>query len=313
MGTTLITGAGLVGTSFGQVALKRGEKLVYFDPQPRRDFLEMKLGKSNFEVVQKDVRDLPAIIQAIKDFKAETVLHTAGLIGPRVAESLYTGFNINVMGTMNIAEAVRLTGVKRLVHTSTFGVYDWRRAASEPVNEDFYRGSGVPYGNSKVAKELLLEAYRNIHKFELIVIRPANVYGLGHFWSGSGGGEKIQALLVSGLKGEAAKIPQEQTMAFEYIYCKDVGRAVDLAATVPMPERNVFNIAEGKVTQFQEIVDIVKKILPKCSVEIVPGTPPVSRTQHLDISRAKKYLGWEPQYSMEQGFRDYIEDLKRTM
>jgi len=188
MGTTLITGAGLVGTSFGQVALKRGEKLVYFDPQPRRDFLEMKLGKGNFEVVQKDVRDLPAIIQAIKDFKAETVLHTAGLIGPRVAESLYTGFNINVVGTMNVAEAVRLTGVKRLVHISTFGVYDWRRAAPEPVDEDFHRGSGVPYGNSKVAKELLLESYRNIHKFELIVIRPANVYGLGHFWSGSGGG-----------------------------------------------------------------------------------------------------------------------------
>jgi nucleoside-diphosphate-sugar epimerase len=53
--------------------------------------------------------------------------------------------------------------------------------------------------------------------------------------------------------------------------------------------------------------------LPKCSVEIIPGTPPVSRTQHLDISRAKKYLGWEPQYTMEQGFKDYIEDLKKTL
>jgi nucleoside-diphosphate-sugar epimerase len=313
MSTTLITGAGLVGTSFGQVALKRGEKLVYFDPQPRRDFLELKLGKGNFEVVQKDVRDLPAIVQAIKDFKAETVLHTAGLIGPRVAESLYTGFNINVVGTMNVAEAVRLTGVRRLVHISTFGVYDWRRDAPEPITEDFYRGSGVPYGNSKVAKELLLEAYQIMHRFELMVIRPANVYGLGHFWSGSGGGEKIQALLVSGLKGETAKIPEEQTMAFEYIYCKDIGRAVDLAATIPVPEKNVFNIAEGKVTQFEEILKIVKQLLPKCSVEIIPGTKPVSRTQHLDIARAKKYLGWEPQYTMEQGFSDYINELKKQM
>lgn len=313
MGTTLITGAGLVGTSFGQVALKRSEKLIYFDPQPRRDFLELKLGKGNFEVVQKDVRDLPAIIQAIKDFKADTVLHTAGLIGGRVAESLYNGFTINVVGTMNVAEAVRLSGVKRLLHISTFGVYDWRRPPPEPVQENFYRGSGVPYGNSKVAKELLLESYRNTYHFDLILIRPANVYGLGHFWSGSGGGEKIQALLASGLKGEPAKIPQEQTMAFEYVYCKDLGRAVDLAATVPIPEQNVFNVGEGKVTQFQEIVDIVKKLLPKCTVEIVPGKLPVSRTQHLNISHAKRYLGWEPQYSMEQGFRDYIEDLKQAM
>lgn len=313
MGTTLITGAGLVGASFGQVALKRGEKLVYFDPQPRREFLELKLGKGNFEIVQKDVRDLPAIIQAIRDFNAETLLHTAGLIGGRVAESLYTGFNINVVGTMNVAEAVRLTDCRRLVHISTFGVYDWRRSAPEPVEETFYRGSGVPYGNSKVAKELLLEAYRNIYNFELMVVRPANVYGLGHFWSGSGGGEKIQALLMSGLKGEPARIPQEQTMAFEYVYCKDLGRAVDLAATVPMPEHNVFNVGEGKVTQFQEIVDIVKKLLPKCTVEILPGKVPVSRTQHLNISRAKKYLGWEPQYTMENGFKDYIEDLKKTL
>lgn len=313
MGTTLITGAGLVGTSFAQCAFKRGEQLIFFDPQPRREFLEMKLGKGNFQVVQKDVRDLPAIIQAIQDHKVATVVHTAGLIGSRVAESLYTGFHINVVGTMNVAEAVRLTGVKRLVHISTFGVYDWRHPAPEPINEDFYRGSGVPYGNSKVAKELLLEAYQRMHKFELMVIRPANVYGLGHFWSGSGGGEKIQALLVSGLKGEPAKIPEDQTMAFEYIYCKDIGRALDLAATVPLPEKNVFNIAEGKITQFEEIVAIVKKLLPKCKVEIVPGTKPVSRAQHLDISRAKKYLGWEPQYTMEQGFKNYIDDLKKTL
>ena len=124
MGMTLVTGAGLVGTSFGQVALKRGENLIYFDPQPRREFLEMKLGKGNFQVVQKDVRDLPALIEAIQSHKAQTVVHTAGLIGSRVAEALYTGFHINVVGTMNVAEAVRLTGAKRMVHISTFGVYD---------------------------------------------------------------------------------------------------------------------------------------------------------------------------------------------
>jgi nucleoside-diphosphate-sugar epimerase len=88
---------------------------------------------------------------------------------------------------------------------------------------------------------------------------------------------------------------------------------VDLAATVPVQEKNVFNIGEGKVTQFEEIVGIVKNFLPRCSVEIVPGTPPVSRTQHLDISRAKKYLGWEPQYPMEPAFADYIGDLRQLV
>ncbi len=57
----------------------------------------------------------------------------------------------------------------------------------------------------------------------------------------------------------------------------------------------------------------MKKLLPKCTVEIVPGTSPVSRTQHLKISRAKKYLRWEPEYTMAQGFMDYIEDLRKQM
>src|SRR5689334_4556716 len=129
MSTTLITGAGLVGTSFGQWALKRGESLVFFDPQPREDFLRMKLGKGNFRIVQEDVPDLPTLNDAIQNHKTETVVHTAGLIGTRVADSLYTGFHVNVVVNMNLAQAVRLTRIERLVHVNTFGVYDWRRPA----------------------------------------------------------------------------------------------------------------------------------------------------------------------------------------
>lgn len=310
---TLITGAGLVGSSFAQHALKRGERLVFFDPQPRQEFLRKKLGQTGFAVVQKDVRDLPALIETIQAHRVETVVHTAGLIGRRVAESLYTGFQINVLGTINVVEAVRIAGVKRLVHISTFGVYDWRRDLSSPVTESFPRGGGAPYGNSKAAKELLLEAYQQVHGFELIILRPANVYGFGHFWSGSGGGEKMQALLVSGLKGEVAKIPQEQTIDNEYIYAKDLGRAVDLAATVPLPAKTVFNVGSGKVTKFQEIVDLVKRLLPGLRVEVVPGKAPVSRAQHLDISQAKQFLGWEPRFTMEAAFEDYIRDLKAAL
>ena len=60
--TTLVTGIGLVGTSFAQMALQRGERLVFFDFQPRREFLRKKLGEADVVVVQKDIRDLPALI-----------------------------------------------------------------------------------------------------------------------------------------------------------------------------------------------------------------------------------------------------------
>jgi len=310
---TLVTGIGLVGTSFAQEALKRGERLVFFDFQPRLEFLKRKLGEAKVDVIQKDIRDLPALVQAMKDHNVDTVVHTAGLIGARVAESLYSGLQINVIGTINVGEAVRLTGVKRLVHISTLSVYNRRLEGSTPISEDFPRGDGFPYGNSKVAKELMLEAYQNLYGFELIILRLANVFGLGHFWGGSGGGEKIQTLLEKGLRGEVARIPQEQTMSFEYVYAKDVGRAIDLAATVPLPAKTVFNIGNGQVLTFDELTAAVRRVLPALRVEIIPGRPShLSVKQPLDNSQAKQFLSWEPRFTMESAFEDYLEELKQS-
>ena len=193
--TTLVTGAGLIGTAFAQNALARGEAVIFLDPEPRADFLRLKLGDKGYTLARRDVRDLPALIETIKAGKVDTVVHTAGLIGPRVQQALGLAFDINLGGTRNVAEAVRLCGVRRLVHISTFGVYDRRRPGSAPVTEDFPRGQGRGYGNYKAAKELILEAYAGVYGFELIMLRPANVFGLGHFWSGSSGGMKMQALV----------------------------------------------------------------------------------------------------------------------
>ena len=314
MATTLVTGVGLVGTSFAQHALKRGEKLVFYDFMPRTEYLQRKLGTADVDVVQKDVRDLPALVEAIHRYRPETVVHTAGLIGGRVEESLYSGLQINVMGTINVLEAARLTGVRRFVLISTFGAYDRRRATNQPTHEDMPRGPGGGYGNSKASKELMAEAYQRLYGFELLTLRLANAYGLGHFWGGSGGGEKVQMLLEAGIRGEVARIPQAQTMTFEYVYAKDMGRAVDLAATVPMPEKNIFNIGVGQVTTFEELVGEVERLFPKLEVEVMPGkAPDVAVSVPLDISRAKEHLGWEPQYTMSAAFEDYVKDLRAVM
>ena len=314
MGTTLITGVGLVGTSFAQCALKRGEKLVFYDFMPRTEYLHRKLGTADVEVVQKDIRDLPALTETMQRYRPETVVHTAGLIGGRVQESLYNGLQINVMGTINVLEAARLTGVKRFVLISTFGAYDRRRQGDQPTHEDMPRGPGAGYGNSKATKELMAEAYQRLYGFELLTLRLANAYGLGHFWGGSGGGEKVQMLLDAGIRGEVARIPQAQTMTFEYVYAKDVGRAVDLATTVPVPEKTTFNIGVGQVTTFDDLVAAVERQFPKLEVEVIPGKPPdVAVSVPLDISRAKQYLGWEPEYTMDAAFEDYVKDLRAVM
>src|SRR3990167_713587 len=160
MASTLITGLGLVGTSYAQHALKRGENIVFYDLAPRKDFLAHKLGSANVAVGHRDVRDLPALIETIKKFKCDTVIHSAGLIGGKVGNPIYTGLQINVMGTINVAEAVRLTEVKRLVQISTFGVYDRRQGEPTPIDEGFRRGPGGGFGHPQGAQKPGGETYQ---------------------------------------------------------------------------------------------------------------------------------------------------------
>lgn len=309
--TTVVTGAGLIGTAFAQNAIARGEKVVFVDPEPRADFLKHKLGDKGYALARADVRDLPALIATIREHKADTVVHTAGLIGNRVQQSLNAGFDINLGGTRNVGEAVRLTGVKRLVHISTFGVYDRRREdGNAPVGEDFPRGGARAYGAFKAAKELILEAYADAYKFEVIMIRPANVFGLGHFWSGSAGGMKMQKLVEAGLDGGTARIPSAETMANEYIYAKDVGRAVDAAATAKLPPQLHFNIGNGYVSSFEDVLTAIKSLCPNVRYEVEAGEPPHSKTAPLDISAAKKHLGWEPKFTLQAAFEDYLKEMK---
>lgn len=310
--TVLVTGAGLVGTAFAQCAIARGDDVVFIDPEPRSDYLAMRLGPAGWKLERGDVRDLAGMIALAQKIKPGAVVHSAGLIGRRVEDALATAFEVNLRGTLNVAETVRLCGVKRLVHVSTFGVYDWRRPMTSPIAEDFPRGPGRGYGNFKVAKEMILEAHRRLHGYELVVIRPANVYGVGHFWSGSSGGAKMQALVAGALNGETARIPAAEAVPNEYIYANDVGRAVDLAVTRAAPKGMFFNIGNGVVTPFPALVETVKKVLPSLKVEIDGKVEEAGRGQPLDISAARRELGWEPAYSLEQGFADYARDLKAS-
>jgi UDP-glucose 4-epimerase len=308
--TTLITGAGLVGTSFAQWAAKRSEPLVFLDPEPRGEFLRFKLGASKFELVRGNVTSLPDLLEIIRDHRVETIVHTAGVIGGRVDQALYDGLSTNLIGTLNVAETVRLSGVKRLVHASTLGVYDWRRRMTQAPKEDFPRGEGRGYGNSKVAKELILEAYQRRYGFELMVLRLGLVFGLGHFSAGSSGGEKMQDLLEAAVKGALAQPRAADMTANEYVYAKDIGRAIDMAATAPLPQQRTLNIGSGKLTQFRDVVETVRKLVPGLQVDIEAGEPGESHDFAMDIASAKEHLGWEPAYTLESGIADYLSELR---
>lgn len=308
----LVTGAGLIGTGFAREAIARGEEVIFLDPEPRADYLRFKLGDKGYRLVWGDVRDLPALVSVMSGCKLSAVVHTAGLIGSKVQKSLYNAFDINLGGTRNVAEAVRLAGVKRLVHVSTMGVFDTRRQTNASIPEDFPRGANRGYGNYKAAKEMILEAYAHEYKFELMILRPANVYGFGHFFAGSSGGMKMQALLEAGMDGKSATISSSETMANEYVYWKDIGAAVDIATRIAMPKDYIFNTGNGYVTPFEDVVAAVRRLCPGVSLDVEKGAPPKSKAHAMDITRAREQLGWQPRYSIDEGFADYLDEMKRA-
>ena len=309
--TTLVTGAGLIGTAFAQEAVKRGEKLVFFDARPDAAYLRVKLGEADVAVVRGDVRDLPSLVDAVRSHGVDTLVHTAGLIGGNVAAALYTGLQINVVGTINVAEAARLGGVRRFVHVSTHGVYNRRIAHRGPITEDHPRGGGGPYASSKTANEVLLETYAEQYGFELLMVRPAAVFGYGHYLAGSSAGMRIHALVEGGVAGTAVALSAAQAAPAEYVYAKDVGRMIDRLATMAMPSEAVFNAATGIVSTIDELVAAARSALPGLEVRVEPSR--AAAPEPLSIARARDVLEWEPAYSLEEAFADYVEEYRRAL
>ncbi len=309
--TTLVTGAGLVGTSFARVAAQRGEEVVFYDARTRDDFLRIGLPGNGYKIIRKDLRDLPGLIGAIQDHAVATIVFVAGSSDRGAETSLGMEFALGVGGAANVAEAARLCGVRRIVQISTAGVYDSRREGLGPIKESFPRGPGGAHENFKAASELVLESYARQHGLDLIVLRTANVFGIGRRRANGAAAGKLQELAQNGVAGRVVRLPTSQTIARDYLYAKDLGMLIDRAAVAPMPKQMMFNAGSGLLTAFDDLIETARRVLPELRIELDHDGRPRAVGRPLDISAALRHFGWAPQYSLEDGFRDYVEDLRR--
>src|SRR5262245_4312199 len=198
----LITGAGLIGSNCARQAVDAGNKVVLFDLSPNRDYLHKVIGEDRAEAVAAYMRDLPALISAMERYNIDTVVHTAGLIGSRVAENSYTGATNNILGTINVLEASRLRRARRVVYVSTFGVYDRAKIQDSVIRETHPIGGHNLYTVTKVCSEHLVHSYAEQYKLDCIIIRPSGVFGRGHYVGGSTVGKVMRDLALNVIKGE---------------------------------------------------------------------------------------------------------------
>jgi nucleoside-diphosphate-sugar epimerase len=308
-----ITAAGMIGCHTGRELLDRSDEISFFDMAPRPDYIA-RIVKADVPVVRGDVRELPGLIEAVQAFKPDVIVHTAGLIAGAAQQLPFRGFEINVMGTLNVAEAARLTGVRRLVHASTLGVVDRSAAQTAPITEDFQLGGNDSvYGTSKVACEQVLRAYARHYGLELAMLRFAGVYGYGHFAGGSGVGIAMNDLVRSAIEGRPGVIQSGIPDTNEMVFVKDVARGVAAAVHAEKLPHHTYNIGVGSLVTPDDITATIARIFPgftasKAANYVVKGNPVL---QPFDIARAKAELGYEPRYDLEAGLRDMAEEIQR--
>ena len=200
-----ITGTGVVGCHAARDLLAAGHEVTLFDLAPRLDFVGRVVGRE-VPVVRGDIRELPGVLDAVAAARPDVVIHTAALVGGQASVLPWRGFEVNVLGTMHVAEAVRTFGVRRLVHASTLGVFDRSAPQVAPLKEtDQLGGNDRMYGTSKVACEQLLRAYGGAYKFQLALLRFASVYGDGYAATGSAPTAAIYELLRDVLAGQIGR------------------------------------------------------------------------------------------------------------
>lgn len=306
----LITGAGLIGAHTARHAVDAGNKVVLFDLSPNRDYIQKIVGKDRVEVVAADMRDLPALLSALERSNVDTLVHTAGLIGSRVQENSYTGATNNILGTVNVLEAARLRGLRRVVYISTFGVYDRAKIDDTLVRETHPIGGHNLYATTKVCSEHLVHAYAAMYKLDTAIIRPGGVFGRGFYVGGSTVGKVMRDLALSVIKGDPITLDANTYGLNEYVYGKDVGLAVFLACQKENLGQRIYNAGSGVVTGPEDLAQLIKELSPDVKVT-VSGKVRADGKKNipLDLSVSKAELGYTPRFPLKEALRDYMDEL----
>lgn len=310
----LITGAGMIGCHTAHELVGRGDEVTLFDLVPDDGYIR-RIAGGETRVARGDVADMPAVLEVVQAARPEVVIHTAALIGGSAQQSVYRGFRVNIGGTINVAEAVRLTGVRRLLYASTLGVNDLSYPQTAPLTEEFpVGGSGGVYGASKVACEQVLKAYAAAYKFELGLLRFGGVYGYGHYAGGSGIGRGMYELVEAALAGRHGPIGSGIPDTNEMVYVKDVAQGVTLAAHADRLPHDTYNLGSGVVVSPADIVTALQRVMPGATAgrsgQARPD--PFPRLQPFDLTRSRAELGYEPRFDLESGLRDFVEEMQRS-
>lgn len=292
MSTVLVTGvSGMIGRAVV-------ERLV----RERRPVLAMDRVIPADLPVPSLLHDLPDAAkwhEAIVKHGVTHVVHAGSISGPMVLHGAPKRLvDINLVGFLDLLEAARIHGLKRVVWFSSVMAYGDRTDLA-PVTEDTPLYPTTIYGATKAAGEALLRAYRTEHGIDGVALRVASCYGPGRTTSCL-----IRRLVEDGMAGRTTYVRETAGRTRQHIFVEDVVAATFAALDAPKPLRELaYNIAPGRLQSLDEIVTAVRESVPSASASVRDdgfawntfGLGP------LTIDAARRDLGFEPTTGIAQG------------
>lgn len=315
--STLVTGAtGLIGGWLVRQLVEAGADVVCLvrDWVPQCELARGGL-LEQVKVVRGDVRDQALLERALGEYEVSAVIHLAAQSIVKVANEDPAGaLDANVRGTWALLEACRRRpGVRALVLASTDKVYG--EVEQLPYREEMPFLARYPHDVSKACAELVAMGYAATYGLPVAMTRLPNVYGGGDLnWS-----RIIPGTIRAALLGNAPEITSDGQFIRDYLYVEDAA-AIHLLLAQRLAEEpelagQAFNVSnETHLT----VLELVGRILALMGSDLQPRV--LNRAKHeikdqyLDASKARRLLGWQPLYSMDDGlaltidwYRSYFE------
>jgi NAD dependent epimerase/dehydratase len=306
----LVTGAdGFIGSNLVDSLLEEGaivRAFVYYNSFNAWGWLDTfpkeKLDK--LEVVQGDIRDPWFVSEAVKG--CEVVFHLAALISiPYSYSAPDSFFDTNTKGTLNVLQAARMHGTKKVLITSTSEVYG--TAQYVPMDEKHPLQSQSPYSASKSAADRLGESFYRSFGVPVVTVRPFNAFGPRQSTRAV-----LPTIITQVLSGSnTIKLGRLDTIR-DWNYVKDVASAYIAIASTEGTEGQEINISSGQGITIGEAVEMIMKITGrkvKVLEDITRIRPSSSEVERLigSCEKLKKLTGWKQRYSFEEGLKEAVD------
>ena len=312
----LVTGgAGFIGSHVCERHLRDGQSVwafddlnPFYDPQFKRANLrEIQSLAKPFEFFHGDITDAAALHEIFSAVKFDQVIHLAARAGVRPSlEQPALCQRVNVEGTVNVLEAARKNGVKKIIIASSSSVYGVN--AKVPFSESDPIFSAIsPYAASKLACEALGHVYHHVHKMDVAALRFFTVYGPRQ--RPDLAIRKFATLIAA---GKPIPVFGDGSTARDYTFVSDTIDGI-IACTKQEFGFEIFNLGESETVTLRRLIELLEAALGKKAVidrqPLQPGDVPVT---FADISKARAKLDYRPKIKIEEGIKLFADWFRKS-